>query len=119
MASVDFKDLGEVSGFIGACLVDSNSGMVLWSKGSNLVNLDIAAAGNTTLIRNKRKTIQALEMTDRIEDILITLENQYHLIRPLVHEENYFIYLVLDRKEANLGIARWELAEFEKNLILK
>lgn len=109
--------LAEVEGFLGACIVDSNSGMMLGSNGTGgSLNLELAAAGNTEVVRAKRKTMKTLNLSDPIEDILITLSKQYHLIRPLVSNDALFIYLALDRTKANLALARHFLAEAEKNL---
>jgi hypothetical protein len=57
-----------------------------------------------------------LGMTDRIEDILISLGKQYHLLRPLAKSDNLFIYLVLNREKANLALARHKLTEAEATL---
>jgi hypothetical protein len=109
--------LMEIDGCLGACIVDSNSGMVLAATGSNGgVNLDVAAAGNTEVVRAKRKTMKSLNLNDQIEDILITLGRQYHLIRPLASNDALFIYLALDRTKANLAMARHALASAEKGL---
>lgn len=109
--------LAEVEGFLGACIVDSNSGMMLGASSTGgPLNLELAAAGNTEVVRAKRKTMKTLNLSDPIEDILITLSKQYHLIRPLVSNDALFIYLALDRTKANLALARHFLAEAEKNL---
>lgn len=109
--------LAELEGFLGACIVDSNSGMMLGSVGSGGdLNLELAAAGNTEVVRAKRKTMKSLNLNDPIEDILITLGRQYHLLRPLTSNEALFIYVALDRKKANLALARHQLTAAEKDL---
>lgn len=108
-------ELMSVDGIIACCVVDSDSGMMLASAGNtNEVNLEVAAAGNTEVVRSKRKTMKALGLSDHIEDILITLTKQYHLIRPLSTNEVLFIYAVLDKAKSNLAMARLKLAGIEK-----
>lgn len=107
----------DIDGAVGACVVDSNSGMMLGSQGGNdRINLEVAAAGNTEVVRAKRKTMKALAINDTIEDMLITLGEQYHLIRPLRSNDALFIYLVLDKEKGNLAMARHQLTAAEKDL---
>ena len=107
----------EIDGAIGACVVDSNSGMMLGAEGGgSAVNLEVAAAGNTEVVRAKRKTMKALNLSDSIDDILITLGKQYHVIRPLRSNDALFIYLVLDKSKSNLAMARHQLAGIETTL---
>lgn len=107
--------LAEIDGFIGACVVDSNSGMMLGSLGGGAtMDLEVAAAGNTEVVRAKRRTMEHLGLDDTIEDILVSLKKQYHLIRPLTLKDGLFVYLVLDRGRSNLAMARYALAEAEK-----
>jgi hypothetical protein len=116
-AKESLEKLADVDGFVGACLVDSTSGMMLGAHGGGReINLELAAAGNTEVVRAKRKTMTALALNDQIEDILITLGKQYHLIRPLRIKDGLFIYLVLDRSRANLAMGRLALSEVEKKL---
>lgn len=112
------EKLTNLEGFIGACIVDSNSGMMLGAEGGGPMNLEMAAAGNTEVVRAKRKTMKSLDLKDSIEDILITLQKQYHLIRPLHNNDGLFIYLVLDKAKANLAMGRHQLAEGEKVLVV-
>jgi hypothetical protein len=110
--------LMEIDGCIGACIVDSNSGMMLGAAGGGVHNLEVAAAGNTEVVRAKRKTMKALNLGDHIEDILITLGRQYHLIRPLGTNDALFIYVMLDKGKANLAMARHQLSAIEKDLVV-
>jgi predicted regulator of Ras-like GTPase activity (Roadblock/LC7/MglB family) len=107
-----------VDGAMAVALVDSNSGMMLGSAGSG-VDLEIAAAGNTEVVRAKLKTMKGLGLgAEKIEDILITLGKQYHIIRPIESKVGLFIYLVLDRSKANLAMARRACLDAEQGLTL-
>jgi hypothetical protein len=68
------------------------------------------------VVRSKLKTMKALGLNDAIEDILITLGRQYHIIRPCAHKEGVFIYYVLDKNKANLALARRKVLDAEKQL---
>lgn len=116
MAKLDITSLQGIDGFIGAALVDSESGMALAKLGGGSLDLDVAASGNTEVVKSKRRVASALKINEKIEDILITLERQYHIVRPLERNEKLFLYLVLDRAKANLAMARHELKSFEQSL---
>lgn len=105
----------EVDGSLCAAVVDANSGMLLGKAGAGL-DLDLAAAGNTEVVRAKMKTMKSLGLSDAIEDILITLGKQYHVIRPVVAKPGLFIYLVLDKARANLALGRRAAQDVEQAL---
>src|SRR5271167_3039449 len=114
------KEAMTIDGAIGVALVDWESGMSLGAiGGGKYLDLDVAAAGNTEVIRAKMRTMESLRLDDSIEDILITLSKQYHLIRLLKNSRNdqgLFLYLVLDRGKANLALARHHLRSIESDL---
>lgn len=120
MANINptLEKLQSIDGFVGACIVDSESGMTLGLLGGNGMNLEVAAAGNTEVVRAKRKTMKNLNLRDEIEDILITLNKQYHLIRPTRARPGVFFYLALERSRSNLAMARMTLADVEKDLAI-
>ena len=118
VSSTDISALGELAGFIGACLVDSDSGLMLGAEGGANFDLEAAAAGNTEVVRAKNAAKAALGLDDHIEDILITLGTQYHLIRPLQNSPEIFLYVALDRKTANLGMARVKTRQVESTVAL-
>jgi len=100
-----------------AAIVDSDSGMVLGHAGSGL-DLELAAAGNTEVVRAKLKTMKSLGLDDHIEDILITLTKQYHIIRPVAAKPGLFVYVVLDKSRSNLALARRNTQDVEQSLSL-
>jgi hypothetical protein len=104
------KEILSVDGAMCTALVDANSGMLLGAQGSG-IDMEVAAAGNTEVVRAKLKTIEALRLSDAIEDVLITLGRQYHIIRPLPQKPGLFVYCVLDKARSNLALARRKVAD--------
>lgn len=101
-----------IDGAMMVALVDSNSGMSMGHLGQG-VDLEVATAGNTEVVRAKLKTIKALKLNDEIEDILISLGRQYHIIRPIAGMPGLFFYVVLDRARSNLAMARRKVLDVE------
>ena len=115
--STALKEAMQIEGALGVALVDSNSGMALGTAGSPMdLDLEVAAAGNSSVVQAKLRTMADLGLQQSIEDILITLDKQYHIIRPLARQNTFFLYLVLDRSRANLAMARFKLARIEQDL---
>jgi len=119
MSNLDqtLKEMMAVDGAVGAAVVDYNSGMALGVLGSTkALDLQVASAGNTEVVRAKMRTIEQLGLKDSIEDILITLAKQYHIIRPLSGRsgQGLFLYLALDRDRANLAMSRHQLKRIEE-----
>lgn len=113
------KEAMEIDGALGVSLVDYSSGMALGSLGGGkYLNLEVASAGNTEVVRAKIRTLESLGLKDTIDDILITLGRQYHLIRLVTGHtgSGLFIYLALDRSKANLALARHRLSRIENEL---
>ena len=97
----------DLPGLMAVAVVDVTSGMALASHtNSPSINPETAAAYNTEVVKQKQKAMTALKLTgETIEDILITLTSQLHLIK-LNNAGNKFIYLVVNARETNLAIAR-------------
>ncbi|CAL9360511.1 hypothetical protein [Streptomyces pilosus] len=111
--------LASIDGATAVALVDYTSGMALGTLGGGKdFNLEVAAAGNTDVVRSKLRTMEHLGLNEEIEDILITLNSQYHLIRLLKGRggNGLFLYLVLDGARANLAMARHQLRRIEAEL---
>ncbi len=101
----------QLPGAIGAAVVDLESGMSLGQAGGGSLNLEVAAAGNTEVVRSKMRVMGDLGLNDEIEDILITLGTQYHIIRPLKGKGSagLFVYVALEKTKANLAMARHKI----------
>jgi hypothetical protein len=116
------KEAMKVEGAIGVALVDWESGLCLGTLGGgNVLDLNLAAAGNTDVVRSELRTVESLRLNDKVVDILITLEKQYHLIRLVKTArkgEGLFLYLVLDRSRANLALARHHLSRIESEIVV-
>lgn len=109
----------EINGAMGAAIVDIASGMSVATVGElRNSDLDLAAAGNNEVMRSELKLLSLLKLDDEVEDILISLGDWYELIRPMTDKsgEGLFVYLALDRKRANLALARLKLRDVEQQL---
>ncbi len=110
-----------IKGAFAVALVDYDSGMTLGSRGGSAeFDLDVAAPGNSEVVRTKLDVMQKLGLRDLIEDILITIDTQYHLIRPIKGqpEDKLFFYLALNRTQANLAMARRDLRVIEQQFYM-
>ncbi|MBO6934410.1 MAG: hypothetical protein JJ863_05530 [Deltaproteobacteria bacterium] len=106
----------KLDGATGAAIVDYGSGMCLGTIGNPGFDLELAAAANTEVVRSKKKARDQLGLKDRIVDILVTLDTQYHLIRMVGTQ--FFIYVVLDVAKSNLALSRIKLKGVESQLEL-
>ncbi|MCC3159601.1 hypothetical protein LJ737_20335 [Hymenobacter sp. 15J16-1T3B] len=104
--------INDLPQLVAVAVVDSQSGMTLASHtNSPTLDPETAAAYNTEVVKQKQKAMKALKLTDEtIDDILITLTNQLHLIN-LIDGGKKFIYLVVNQRDTNLAIAREVLRE--------
>ncbi|HBL27132.1 MAG TPA: hypothetical protein DD490_09885 [Acidobacteria bacterium] len=106
----------EIAGFIGASLVDLESGMTLGAK-STRANFDLAAASayNSEMVKQKLKTMKTLKLSGNLEDMLLTLTDQIHLIKMVTPQT--FLYLAADRALTNLAIVRTVVNKYASALV--
>ncbi|MEV4926597.1 hypothetical protein [Streptomyces roseoverticillatus] len=112
-----------IGGATGVAIVDFQQRRVLgWLDRGSGLDMDKVAYGDSDVMRAKLYTLELLGYPpDSVEDILITLDAELHMIRPLprLREGGIFIYLVLDRARAQpLDDIRQELRALEPLLAL-
>ncbi len=110
------KALG-IAGAYAASVSDYDSGMALSARSMRSgFDAELAGALNSEVVKAKMSAAKTLGLDNQIEDILISLSTQYHLIR-LVPTTSLFIYVALDRDKANLAMARHALKVLESELM--
>lgn len=112
------QELINIEGGLGAAIVDYESGMTLGHEGGRGLDMELAGAGNTEVVRSKKNIVHDLGIDEELQDLLISLETQYHLIRMCENHEDIFIYVVIDREKGNLGLARRKIDQIDEKLVL-
>ena len=99
--------LSDLPSLIAVAVVDVGTGMTLASHStSEHFNPDLAAAYNTQVVKQNLKAMKQWSLGSReLDDILITVADQFHLIKLLPGSE-IFVYLVANSLDTNLAIAR-------------
>ncbi|MBC9715798.1 hypothetical protein H9Y04_24965 [Streptomyces sp. TRM66268-LWL] len=94
----------EIAGVTGAAVVDFQQRRVLGARDLGRgPDMDKVAFGDSDVMRAKLYTLELLGYRpESVEDMLITLEREVHLIRPLLRlrEGGIFVYFVVDRERA-------------------
>lgn len=91
-------------------VVDSESGMILGQAGSG-INIELAAAGASVMLRARLRSIKDLGVAESIDDILISLTSQVQIIHPLPRNPSVFTYIIGDKAKSSLAMARYKAAE--------
>ncbi|GAA0895560.1 MULTISPECIES: hypothetical protein [Streptomyces violaceusniger group] len=104
------REMMECEGALAASLVDYLSRITLGAvQTAQGPDLEKVAYGDTDVLRAKLSTLELLGYSpERLEDIVVTLDTEYHLIRPISQRasQGVFLYLVADRARADLDSAR-------------
>ena len=114
--STSFSDVTSIRGFTGACLVDSESGLVLVSRGGT-IDLEAMAAFSIQVVAVMLRNFKPLGLNDRIEEILITMGKKIHLIRSVEKAPGVLFCVCLDKNVARLGMARRQVRRIEERLV--
>jgi predicted regulator of Ras-like GTPase activity (Roadblock/LC7/MglB family) len=111
-------ELMDIEGAVGAAVVDYESGMTLGIDNRQNLDMELAGAGTTEVVRSKKNIIHDLGIDEEIQDILVSLDSQYHLLRMSERHDDIFMYVVIERNQGNLGLARRKIDDIEKRMDL-
>jgi CheY-like chemotaxis protein len=115
----ELEEALDIDGAVGVALIHASSGTTLAQAGGPRAgNLEVVAAAAAELARAKLRAIGAMQLHDTIDDVMITLGKQYHVMRFLRPGSDVFLYLILDRERASLGLARHRLAQIARRIQL-
>lgn len=105
-----------VAGFIAVAVTEIKTGMSYTALSVDpSFDAELAAAYNLEVVKAKMSTIKALNLNQEVEDIMITLTNQIHIISVSTSGE-YFIYLAVDSTKANLGLTKAILKKYSREI---
>ncbi len=108
-----------VPGYIAVAVTEIKSGISYYSN-SAIADFDpeLASAYNLEVVKAKLNAINALGLNETIDDIMITLSSQIHII-DVADNNEYFIYLAVDSTKANLGMTKALLNKYKKEITKK
>ncbi len=119
MASIDesLKEILTINGAMAASVFDWASGMTLGMVSNSNFDIELASAGNAEVVKAKMATIKSLNLVGKIEDMLITLSDQIHILAIVPAYPELCVYVALDSTKANLALARMKVQGVVKTLI--
>ncbi|OXB04517.1 hypothetical protein [Flavobacterium pectinovorum] len=108
-----------IPGYIAVAVTEIKSGISYFSDSAvSSFDPELASAFNLEVVKAKLNAISALGLAQNIDDIMITLTNQIHII-DISENNEYFIYLAVDSNKANLGMTKALLNKFKKDITEK
>ncbi len=115
---IDLKGASGIRGLIGAYLVDCGSGRLLATEGTGDIDPDLVAMLNTEFLSTWQEAADELALDDPLDEIVLTLGRQIHLLRPLERKRSILLYVALDKGTCNVGMARIQLDNIEADLAI-
>ena len=114
------RNVMELNGANACAIVDIETGECLARAGVTVTGvLESAGLVNARMLRAKMR-FASDQHHETIEDVLITLDRHYHmirLIRSCTGFASLFLYVILDKEIANLALARRKVAEVQKQMV--
>lgn len=100
-----------LNGALAAALIDWESGMTLGTRSDGKFDIEMAAAGNTEVIKAKMAVMKSTGLGQHtIRDILITLDAQQHILMIVPAHPELFLYGAF-KAETTLALARKKMQD--------
>ena len=99
-------EMMDINGAMAAAVIDWESGMALGTRSNGSFDIEMAAAGNADVIKAKMATLKRMGLDTKIVDILITLEDQFHVVMMSKNHPELCLYVAVDSEKGNLALAR-------------
>lgn len=94
-----------IPGVYAVSIVDIESGVTIAARSTGNLDPEVASAYNVEVVKSKFAAIKALGLKEKINDILISLSTQVHVLK-ITPNEKYMLYLAADASKVNMGMAR-------------
>ncbi len=102
-----------IEGALGAALAVWELGHALGVQANpgplGVEGMQAALAGNSRVMRAMMASMTRLGLRPQIHDVLISLDDQLHVLAPLPRHDGLFLHLVLSRARSNLALARHQV----------
>jgi CheY-like chemotaxis protein/predicted regulator of Ras-like GTPase activity (Roadblock/LC7/MglB family) len=106
----------EISDVIAAEVVSIDEGVPLVATSTDpTFDPDIAAAYYAEVVKTHEKALETLRKESHLEEVLVTTDEFYHIVRPLPGTR--FYVGVAMTKKGNVGMARMVMKRYEKRFI--
>ena len=112
------RHLGQLfatDGVVACAVVDAASGLLLAEQSRDGVDMDAAAAACAEALRALRQAAVRLGQP-AVDEMTLTFGPTLQLVRILPRQTSMFLLVLVDRPRANLALARFRMAEAQRNL---
>ncbi|MEO8154695.1 MAG: hypothetical protein ABI605_16610 [Rhizobacter sp.] len=118
LAAKALNTLAGLDGVFGCAVVDATNGLILakQSREDQPVQLELAAAASTQLLRLHQQTSRDLGLTTEVDEVMTSAGPRHHVMRTVSRHHGLFLFAVLDKARTNLALARYKLMEAEQSL---
>ena len=109
-------DAMAIEGSLGATLAVWELDLTLGAVGPRGAALE--RSGNSRVMRALLTTLTRLDMRTGVQDVLISLDSELHILAPLAHHGELSLSVAIDPARSNLALARHRVQKLVCDLLL-